>query len=412
MSDAMSVTEIRSAFPALARRHGGHPVAYFDGPGGTQVPQVVADRVRDVMLHHNANAHWHFPSSRETDAILDHARATFASFLGGAEDEIVFGANFTTLAFHVARGLGREWQPGDEVIVTELDHHANVAPWQALADERGIVLRWLPLDPATGTLRLDLLPALITDRTRLLALGAASNALGTITDVAAAVAVAQQAGVLTMADAVHLAPHVLVDVQAMGVDLLGCSPYKFHGPHLGVLWGRRELLARIDVPRLLPAPNAPPERLETGTPNFAAIAGAAAAVEWLATVGGGDGSLRSRLARSYAVLDEREAVLFALLWEGLGSIAGVTRHGPPPGRARTATVSLTVGRRPAAVVAEELAERTGCFASDGDFYASTTAERLGVQEQGWLRLGLAAYSTAAEVDRVVAGLKEVNGEPG
>lgn len=407
MSAALSVSEIRATFPALQRVHNGHPVAYFDGPGGTQVPLAVVDRVREVMLHHNANAHWHYPSSRETDAILDQARNTFASFLGGAADEIVFGANFTTLAFHVARGLGREWQPGDEVIVTELDHHANVAPWQALAHERGIVLRWLPIDIASGTLRLDLLPGLITPRTRLLAINAASNALGTLTDVASAVAIAQRSGVLTMADAVHLAPHVLVDVQAMGVDLLGCSPYKFHGPHLGVLWGRRELLARIDVPRLEPAPNAPPERLETGTLNFAAIAGAAAAVEWLATVGGGGGDLRNRLAKSYAVLEERESALFARLWEGLGGIPGVTLFGPPPGTPRTATVSITAGQRPAAVVAGELAELSGCFVSDGDFYASTTAERMGVTEQGWLRLGLAAYSTAEEVDRVVAGLKAV-----
>lgn len=404
MTTPRTLEAIRADVPALTRQHAGRPVAYFDGPGGTQVPAVVARRVADVMLHHNANAHWHFPTSRETDAILDHARATFAAFVGGRDDEIVFGANFTSLVFHLARGLGRAWQPGDEIIVTELDHHANVAPWQALADERGIVLRWWPMDIATGTLSLERLPALITPRTRLLALGGASNALGTITDISTACAIARGRGVLTVVDAVHLAPHQLLDAGAIGADVIGCSPYKFYGPHLGVLWGRRDLLAAVDVPRLEPATNIGPERIQVGTPSFEAIAGAATAVEWLAGLGGGDGTLRDRLTASYAILAEREAALFARLWAGLGEIRGVTRHGPPPGTPRTATVSLTVGTRPAAVVASALAERAACFASHGDFYAMTTAERLGVRAQGLLRLGLAVYSTADEVDRVLDAL--------
>ena len=404
MSAPRALEAIRADFPALARHHAGQLVAYFDGPGGTQVPEVVARRVADVMLHHNANAHWHFPTSRETDALLDHARATFAAFLGGAEDEIAFGANFTSLAFHLARGIGRAWQPGDEVIVTELDHHANVAPWQALAEERGIVLRWWPMDVATGTLSLDHLPGLITPRTRLLALGGASNALGTITDITAACAIARARGVLTFVDAVHLAPHQLPDAGALGADFIGRSPYKFYGPHLGVLWGRRDLLAAVDVPRLQPATNTAPERVQVGTPSFEAIAGAAAAVEWLAVLGGGDGPLRARLEASYAVLAEREAALFARLWDGLGAVPRLGRHGPPPGAPRTATVSVTLGNRPAAALAVALAERAGCFASHGDFYAMTTAERLGVRTQGLLRLGLAVYSTGEEVERVVAAL--------
>lgn len=404
MTTPRTLEAIRADFPALSRQHAGRAVAYFDGPGGTQVPKVVAERVADVMLHHNANAHWNFPTSRETDAILDHARSTFAAFLGGDDDEIVFGANFTSLAFHLARGLGRAWQPGDEVIVTELDHHANVAPWQALADERGIVLRWWPLDVATGTLSLERLPELITARTRLLALGGASNALGTITDITAACAIARARGVLIFVDAVHLAPHQLIHAATMGADVVGCSPYKFYGPHLGVLWGRRELLATVDVPRLQPATNLAPERIQVGTPSFEAIAGAATAVEWLASLGGGEDALRDRLTDSYAVLAAREAELFARLWDGLGTIPGITRHGPPPGSPRTATVSLTVGQRLAADVASALAERAACFASHGDFYAMTVAERLGVRAQGLLRLGLAVYSTTAEVDRVLQAL--------
>jgi cysteine desulfurase family protein (TIGR01976 family) len=404
MSTPRTLEAIRADFPALARHYAGQPVAYFDGPGGTQVPEAVAHRVADVMLHHNANAHWHYPTSRETDAILEHARHTFASLLNADAGEIVFGANFTSLAFHLARGLGRGWQPGDEVIVTELDHHANVAPWQALADERGIVLRWWPMDVATGTLALDRLPGLITARTRLLAVGGASNALGTITDITAACTIARAHGVLSFIDAVHLAPHQLLDATAIGADFIGCSPYKFYGPHLGVLWGRRELLATVDVPRLRPATNEAPERLQVGTPSFEAIAGAATAVEWLAGVGGARGSLRERLAESYAVLADREAALFSRLWTGLGHIPGIARHGPPPGTPRTATVSLTVGSRPAAEMANALAEHAACFASHGDFYAMTTAERLGVRAQGLLRLGLAVYSSTDEVDRVLAAL--------
>ena len=404
MSHPRPIESIRADFPALTRQHAGRPVAYFDGPGGTQVPDVVARRVAEVMLHHNANAHWNYPTSRETDAILDHARATFASFFNGDPSEIAFGANFTSLAFHLARGLGRAWEAGDEVIVTELDHHGNVAPWQALAAERGIVLRWWPMDVATGTLALDRLPDLITPRTRLLAVGGASNALGTITDITAACATARARGVLTFVDAVHLAPHQLMDAAAIGADLIGCSPYKFYGPHLGVLWGRREVLASVDVPRLQPATNEPPERIHVGTPSFEAIAGAATAVAWLATVGGGGGTLLELVDASYDVLAQREAALFARLWGGLGGIAGVTRRGPPPRTPRTATISVTVGDRPAAAVAGALADRAACFASHGDFYAMTTAERLGVRAQGLLRIGLAVYSTAEEVDRVLAGL--------
>lgn len=405
----LDIARIRADFPALARTHAGRHVAYFDGPGGTQVPTVVADRVREVLLHHNANAHWHYPSSREVDGILDHARATFAAFLNGRPDEIAFGANFTQLLFHAARGLGRTWGPGDEVIVTELDHHANVAPWQALAAERGIVVRWLPLDPARGTLRLETLASLIGPRTRALAIGAASNALGTIPDVAATAALARAHGALVVVDAVHLAAHRLPDVAALGADIVGCSPYKFHGPHLGVLWMRADLLATVPVPRLAPATDAIPERIQLGTPSFEAIAGAAAAVEWLAALVPGGGTLRERLGRSYAALEAHEAALVARLWEGLGTVAGVRRHGPPPGTPRTATVSVTVGDRPSAAVAAQLASEHACYCSHGDFYAMTTAERLGVRGQGFLRLGLAAYTTADEVDRVVRGLAALAG---
>ncbi|HEY9506520.1 MAG TPA: aminotransferase class V-fold PLP-dependent enzyme, partial [Gemmatimonadales bacterium] len=259
-----AVSEIRAQFPALQRHHEGLPVAYFDGPGGTQVPRVVTEAVTDYLLHHNANTHWRYPTSRETDALLEGARAALADLLGATPGEVAFGANMTTLTFHLARGLGRSWGKGDEIVVTELDHHANVAPWRALERDRGVTVRMVPMLPESGQLDWNALERALTGRTRLLAVGAASNALGTISDVTRAVALAREAGALTFVDAVHYTPHRLVDVRAIGCDFLACSAYKFYGPHVGVLFGRSERLAEVDIPKLEPASNTPPERVETG----------------------------------------------------------------------------------------------------------------------------------------------------
>ncbi|HQW68004.1 MAG TPA: cysteine desulfurase-like protein [Gemmatimonadales bacterium] len=403
MSAARTVDAIRADFPALERQHGGHPVAYFDGPGGTQVPLAVADAMRDYLLHHNANTHWAYPTSVETDALLLEARRTYAAFFGGAENEVVFGNNMTTITFHVARALARGWQAGDEIIVTELDHHANLAPWQAVAKERGLVLKMLPLDLESWQLRLDLLPELLTSRTRLLAIGAASNALGTISDVAAAARLAKNAGALVYVDGVHLSPHHLPDPKSVGADFFVCSAYKFYGPHVGVLWGRHPLLSSLDVPKLEPAPDTAPERLETGTQNHEGIIGAAAAVRWIAGLGGGEGNLRSQLVRSYDLLHRRERELFAQLWEGLGQIPGVRRFGLGPGRPRTATVAFTLDGHSSEAVTRSLAG-AGCFVSHGDFYASTVAQRLGVADEGMVRIGAACYTTPAEIDRVLEGI--------
>jgi cysteine desulfurase family protein (TIGR01976 family) len=272
---------IRDQFPALRRKQGGHPVAYFDGPGGTQVPLGVVEAMSDYLIHHNANTHWDFPTSHETDAILLEARSAFADFLGATPAEVVFGNNMTSLTFHLARAIGRGLGPGDEVIVTELDHHANVDPWRALERDRGVTIRTVRMIPETGTLDLDDLERLISDRTRVLAIGAASNALGTINDVPRAAAMAHRAGALVFVDAVHYAPHRLVDVQELGCDFLGCSVYKFYGPHVGVMYGRKELLETLEVPKLRPAPEHGPDRWETGTQSHEGIAGAAAAVTFL-----------------------------------------------------------------------------------------------------------------------------------
>ncbi len=397
---------IRSHFPALERRLGDQVVAYFDGPGGTQVPRSVAHAMTDYLFHHNANTHWLYPTSEETDALIAASRTTLAEFLGASADEIAFGANMTTLMFHVARAIGRTLERGDEIIVTELDHHANIAPWQALAQERGAVLKWIPLDLHTSHLDFDAYARALSPRTRVVAIGAASNALGTISDVRSLIAMAKQTGAITVVDAVHYAPHHLVDVRAIDCDFLACSAYKFYGPHIGVLYGKAERIAALDVPRLEPSPNVGSERLETGTQNHEGIVGAAAAVDFIASLAAAEiGSRRQRIAATFDALHHRGEQLVAQLWDGIGRMPWVTPVGPLPGSSRTATVSMKV-RGGSDAAARALAER-GLFASNGDFYASTVARRLGVQDEGLLRIGCMAYTTDREIDRLLAALHDL-----
>ncbi|HSD26155.1 MAG TPA: cysteine desulfurase-like protein [Vicinamibacteria bacterium] len=400
-----SVESIRSRFPALQRRHRGLPVAYFDGPGGTQVPREVVDAMTDYLLNHNANTHWAYPTSVETDEALAAARAALADFLGGKPAEISFGANMTTLTFHLGRALGRGWAAGDEIVVTELDHHANVDPWRQLARQRDLVVRAVRFRTQTGQLDMDDLASVVGSRTRLLAIGAASNALGTKSDVRRAADLAHARGALVFVDAVHYAPHALVDVGALGADFLACSAYKFYGPHVGVLWGRQALLEALDVPKLEPAPENAPERLETGTQNHEGIVGAAAAVDFLASLSGGP-DRRSRLAATTSTLHARGQELVERLWSGLRAVPGVTLYGPPPTEPRTPTVAFTVRGWTSEDVARTLVER-GVFVSNGDFYATTVVRRLGHAEDGLVRAGCACYTTPEEVDRLVQGVVEL-----
>jgi cysteine desulfurase family protein (TIGR01976 family) len=402
---SVSPDVIRPMFPALRREHHGHPVAYFDGPGGTQVPTVVVDAMTEYLYHHNANTHWHYPTSVETDVVIADARATLATFLNAAgPEEVSFGQNMTTITFHLARALARGWAPGDEIVVTELDHHANIDPWRHAARDRGLTVRTVPLDATRTRLDLDALDGVLGPRTKLVAVGAASNAIGTITDVADVARRAHAVGALVFVDAVHYAPHVLVDVQALGCDFLACSAYKFYGPHIGVLWGRHALLRELDLPKLRPAPALPPDALETGTQSHESMAGAAAAVRFLA--GGpktSGAALRSALTARFAALHAKAAVLTGQLWDGLQGIAGVTCHGVPPNVPRTPTVSFTVDGLASDDVSRRLAE-SGLFASSGDFYASTLVERLGLRDTGLLRVGCACYTTGDEVDRLLSAV--------
>jgi len=421
-------SDIRAHFPALERRHGGHPVAYFDGPGGTQVPREVVEAMTDYLYHHNANTHWEYPTSAETDAAIAHAREVLAAFLNASPSEVAFGTNMTTLTFHLARAIGRGLGPRDEIVVTELDHQANVGPWKALERERGVKVCTVRMHPETGQLDGEDLARQLTTRTRVLAIGAASNALGTITNVRDAARLAHEAGAVVFVDAVHAAPHTLMDVRDIDCDFLACSAYKFYGPHIGVLYGKRDLLQALDVPKIQPSPDTAPERMETGTQNHEGMVGAAAAVEFLASLAVGPivlrvpaagaaetaalspgGGLRPRLQATYTALHARGASLLARLWDGLASNSRVRVFGPDPSAPRTPTVSFAVKGMAADDVARRLAEM-GVFVSSGDFYATTVVERLGMTRDGIVRAGCACYTTEEEVDRLVLGVEAIAAE--
>jgi cysteine desulfurase family protein (TIGR01976 family) len=360
----------------------------------------------DYLHNHNANTHWPYPTSAETDEALAHARSVFAAFLNCDPGEVIFGANMTTLTLHASRALARSFPVGAEIVVTELDHNANVDPWRELEKDFDVVVRTAPMIPETGQLDWAALQHLLTDKTALLAIGAASNAIGTINNVKRAAGLAHAAGALIYVDGVHYAPHRLPDVQAWDADFFVCSPYKFYGPHLGVLYGKRALLDQLDPARLLPGGQEPPERFETGTLSHEGIVGAAAAVEWLARLSGLNKPLRERLTAAYRELRHRGERLVQRLWAGLEEIDGVTVYGPPPGEPRTDTVGFTVAGHHSEDVTRALVE-SGVFTSNGDFYAQTVVERLGLQPDGLVRAGCAAYTTASEVDRLVMGVAEI-----
>jgi len=394
-----SVDEIRKQFPALERIYNGFPVAYFDGPGGTQVPRLVVESMSDYLYHHNANTHWNYPTSAETDAAIERSREICAEFLNASPTEIAFGNNMTTLTMHLSRALGLQWRAGDEIVVTELDHHANIDPWLRLERERGVSVRLVRMNVETGELEWGDLERFISSKTKLVAIGAASNALGTINDVEQAVRLAHSVGALAFVDAVHYAPHALIDVKSIDCDFLAMSAYKFYGPHTGVLFGKQHLLEKIDFPRLLPAPDYAPENVETGTQNQEGMVGAAAAVDFLASLSTG-GTRRQRLDQAFSEMHGRNSILTRKLWTALTSLDGVRVYGPSPDKPRTPTISFTIDNVRSSDAARQLSEK-GLFLSHGDFYAATVITRLGLEPEGLLRAGCACYTTADEVDRLI-----------
>ncbi|MCP4788074.1 MAG: cysteine desulfurase-like protein [Fuerstiella sp.] len=409
------IEQIRGQFPALARRTGEHPSAFFDGPAGTQVPQSVIDAVSRYFVQHNANHGGLFPTSRESDVVLASAHQAVAEFLGSDDPGTVsFGPNMTTLTLSLSRALGRTWNPGDEVIVSRLDHDANFTPWVLAAADAGATVRYIDIDPEDCTLDLEDFEAKLNDRTRLVAVGCASNAVGSVNPVKEICRLSRRAGALTFLDAVHFAPHSLVDVNDFGCDFLACSAYKFFGPHVGILWGRRPLLEELTAYKLRPASDALPDKWMTGTQNHECIAGTLAAVDYLTTLGrtvAGNESLprRPALEQAYQAITDYEQQLIWHLIDGLRPLESYQLWGiaDPLRRAeRLPTISITHSRRKPAELAEELG-RQGLFVWHGNYYALPLTERLGLEPDGMIRVGIAHYNTLGEVDRLLGALRNL-----
>jgi cysteine desulfurase family protein (TIGR01976 family) len=403
---------IHAQFPALAQEVNGRPAIFFDGPGGTQVTQRVIDAISSYLTHANANTHGAFATSARTDKTIEAAHAAMADFLGCDPDEVVFGANMTSLTFMLSRSIGREIQPGDEIVLTRLDHDANFSPWKAL-EERGAVIKVVDIDIEDCTLDMDDLRRQINPRTKLVAVGYASNAVGTINDVAEITQLAHNVGALSYIDAVHYAPHGPIDVRALDCDFLACSPYKFFAPHAGTLYGKREHLQRFNPYKVRPAGNETPDRWMTGTQSHEAMAGVTAAIEYLAELGqktGATGNRRAVLLAAMNTIRAYERGLIEKLIKGLLEVPGLTFYGitdPQRFGQRTPTVSIRIEGHTPRELAEFLGER-GIFTWDGNYYALNLTERLGVeQDGGMLRIGLVHYNTASEIDRLLVALREI-----
>ena len=406
---APTAAAARASFPALARTIAGRTVAYFDGPGGTQVPRAVVDAMAAYLLETNANDGWAFATSRETDAVVSSSREKIATFMGaGSVEEVIFGANMTTLTFALARAVGRSLSPGDEIVVTDLDHHANVDPWVALARDYGAKIVRVPLRDGQPVLDLAAYRAALSPRTKLVAVGLSSNAFGTINPVAEMIASAHAVGALAYVDAVHAAAHGALDARALDADFLAFSAYKVYGPHVGIAYVRDSVLERLEVPKLAPQASYGHKRAESGTQNFEGIAGAAAALDFVASFAADPGApYRARLASAFDGFARDEAALFATLVDGLRATAGVTVFAPPAGTPRQPTVAFDVAGISADIVSRRLSDDFGIFVSHGDFYASTAVATVApelARDAGLVRAGVALYTTAEDVARLVAAV--------
>ncbi len=401
---SLDVAAIRSQFPALTRTVGGRTAAYLDGPGGTQAPESVIDAMAGYMRAGGSNHGGPFVTSRETDAITESARAAIADLFGATPGEIAFGQNMTSLTLSVSRALGATWGAGDNVVVSRLDHDADVWPWVIAARDAGAEVRWIDFDPEDGCrLRTDLLGELIDDRTRLVAVTHASNAVGTIPDVRAVIEAAHAVGALTYVDAVHYSPHGLVDVAALDTDFLVASAYKFFGPHTGCLYGKRRILETVDAYKIRPAPDEPPDKWETGTQSFESLAGVAAAVDYIASLGSGE-TRRDRIRSAFTAIGVHERDLAQRFLDGIARLPHITLFGRDVTDGRTPTFAVSIDGTHPDAVAETLGDR-GIFVWSGDYYAVEVMRRLGVADEGGLvRIGFAHYNTVEEVDRVVAAL--------
>ena len=412
---ALDLTWVRAQFPSLAQAVHGHPAVFLDGPGGTQVPQRVIDAIADHLARNNANTGGAYQTSRNTDRMVAEARSAMADFLNCEADEIVFGPNMTTLTFAMSRAIGRELGPGDEIVLTLLDHDANFSPWKAL-EEKGVTIRTVKFNQADCTLDMQDLAAKIGDRTRLVAVGYASNAVGTINNVAEVVRLARQAGALSYIDAVHYAPHGPIDVRALDCDFLACSTYKFFGPHMGVLYGKREHLKRLHPYKVRPSSNNIPGCWESGTLNHECIAGIKACVDYWEELGRraqpAVATRRAAILAAHEAIHQHERKMTEKMIAGLLAIPGLKLYGisdPRRFENRCATFVVRIEGHTPLELATKLGER-GFFTWDGNYYALNLTEQLDVERLGgFLRIGLAHYNTTEEVERLLGALQEIVG---
>jgi cysteine desulfurase family protein (TIGR01976 family) len=405
---------VRSRFPALFQEIDGHIPVFFDGPGGSQVPGTVIDAMSHYLVTSNANSHGAFTTSRRTDKWIVSARSAVADLLGCDPDEVVFGANMTTLTFAFSRAIGRELRPGDEILVTRLDHYANVSPWRALEEEVGVVVRVVDIHTEDCTLDMENLKRQINTKTRVVAIGYASNAVGTVNDVAAVVRLARAVGAWIFVDAVHYSPHGPIDVRALDCDFLTCSAYKFYGPHVGILYAKRQYLTKFSPYKVRPAPEEVPSRWETGTLNHEGLAGLVATIDYLAELGGrvlpAVANRREALVAALEACRRYERELCEQMIAGLLKIPGLTLYGitdPTRFDWRTPTVAIRLAGKKPSAIAKELGDRS-IFTWHGNFYALGLTEKLNVEaDGGFLRIGILAYNTMEEVERLLQSLQEI-----
>ncbi|TFH28764.1 MAG: cysteine desulfurase-like protein [Promethearchaeota archaeon] len=401
------IDQIRAQFPSLQRIYKGNQVVYLDGPAGTQIVQASIDALVNYVHQGRSNTHGCYPTGRETDAILDHARAAIADLVGALPEEVAFGPNTTTLIFSVSRALGRNINPGDEIVVTELDHRANVDPWIAMAADRGATIRWIKLNLDTFELELDNLPEIINSNTKIVAVGLGSNGVGTITDVARISARAREVNALIVVDAVHAVPHIAVDRDKLGADVIFCSAYKFFGPFIGAAIIQKNIFEHLLPYKVKPSPDNIPDNLETGTQNHEGLAGIPAVIEFIASLGLGN-TRREKLISAMELLESYENHLADRIRVAFRQIPEIILYQAPDPTRKTSTIAFNIENQSPQKVCEILSEKYGIFAGDGHFYAMTIGDLLGINSTGgWIRLGMAPYTTESEVDRVINAIKEI-----
>lgn len=401
------IEQIRSRFPALKRQYKGRQVAYFDGPGGAQALREVIDAMVGYMEAGSANIHCHFPSSEETMQKLTDGRKAIAALFNAHPNEVSYGANATSLMFQVARALAKDWKNGDEIILTEMEHHSNIDAWRTAAMDKEMTVKWIPVNPKTLTLDLSVLPGLLTNKTRLVAVGAASNVIGTINDVKEVARQAHGVGAIVAVDAVHAIPHFFVDCKAWDIDMLFASSYKFFGPHMGMSIIRQSILDKLQPYKVAPASNDSPEKIETGTQNLEAVAALPETVKFIAGFGTGS-TLTEQVRTGYAVIEEYENMLGNMLREGLAAIPGITLYQAAETVRKTPTIAFRLNGHKAADFCTRMSEDFSLFVSNGDFYGQTLVRKIiPGDEKEVIRAGIAPYTTVAEVQALLDATRAI-----